>query len=264
MRRTRAGIASHSAPSAGQQATQQQPGPTPAQHPPEALPCRWALQACRQGIQQPLSQSEMLAAAPFTAPRTRTGGSPQAGAEGGQAVQIAEGMKQAGTAGASRLPAPERSARRGAAQGMAHGARMGQVLAPRPGEAAMQPPSGNPSMVRGLRPWPAGSHDLAQQLQRCLSISDRDWHALKAQRNRRAAEQLAGALVLLLAEDEETSAEASPETPNPSGADPSVPGRGQSRAAAAARRQEAIERASLALAWLKGEIRDPGCPQHGR
>ena len=105
----------------------------------------------------------------------------------------------------------------------------------------MQPPSGTPSTVHGVRRWPAGSHDLAQQLQRSLSINDRDWHALKGQRHRRAAEQLAGALVLLLAEDGESHPEQ-----------------------AMARRQEALERASLALAWLKGEVRDPGCPQHGR
>jgi hypothetical protein len=92
---------------------------------------------------------------------------------------------------------------------------------------------------RSPRQWPEGSLALAEQLQRSLSISDREWHALKGQRSRRAAEQLAGALVLLLAD--ETGGQA----------------------AGAEARQRAIDHASQALAWLKGEIRDPGCPQHG-
>lgn len=77
-------------------------------------------------------------------------------------------------------------------------------------------------------------------LQRRLAIDDRQWHALKAQRSRRAAEQLAGALVQLLATD-----------------DPSQATPGEAR-------QRAIDLTSSALAWLKGELRDPGCPDHGR
>jgi hypothetical protein len=92
----------------------------------------------------------------------------------------------------------------------------------------------------GAREWPAGSLELAEQLQRSLSIGDRDWHALKGQRPRRAAEQLAGALVQLLAADA-----------------PPQPGSSEAR-------QRAIALTSHALAWLQGEIRDPGCPDHGR
>jgi hypothetical protein len=44
-------------------------------------------------------------------------------------------------------------------------------------------------------PWPQESLALAQKLQRSLSIDDRQWHRLKSQRSRRAAEQLAAALV---------------------------------------------------------------------
>jgi hypothetical protein len=44
-------------------------------------------------------------------------------------------------------------------------------------------------------PWPPESLALAQQLQRSLSIDDRQWHRLKRRRSRRAAEQLAAALV---------------------------------------------------------------------
>ena len=90
------------------------------------------------------------------------------------------------------------------------------------------------------RQWPEQSQDLAEQLQRSLTIGDRDWHALKSQRPRRAAEQLAAALVQLL-----------------SGDDPS-----QSSPTEA--RQRAIALAEHGLQWLKAEINDPGCPSHGR
>jgi len=88
--------------------------------------------------------------------------------------------------------------------------------------------------------WPEQALPLAQQLHRSLSISERDWHALKSQRPRRAAEQLSAALVQLLARD----------TP--------------SNAAAGEARREAIALAEHALAWLKAELSDPGCPSHGR
>ena len=48
-------------------------------------------------------------------------------------------------------------------------------------------------LVGTKREWPDQSQDLAEQLQRSLAIGDRDWHALKSQRPRRAAEQLAAA-----------------------------------------------------------------------
>ena len=82
--------------------------------------------------------------------------------------------------------------------------------------------------------WPEASLELAERLQRSLAISERDWHALKSQRPRRAAEQIAAALVQLLARD------------NP----------GQSRAGAG--REQAIALLEHALAWLKAEISDPG------
>jgi len=105
------------------------------------------------------------------------------------------------------------------------------------------PSSGSPpAAVAGGRvdSWPDGSRELAEQLQRRLVISDRDWHALKAQRSRRAAEQLAGALVQLLGAD-----------------DPAASKGGEAR-------QRAIAMTASALAWLNGELRDPGCPDHGR
>lgn len=87
--------------------------------------------------------------------------------------------------------------------------------------------------------WPQGSRAGAEALQRLLSISDRDWHALKSQPRRRAAEQLASALVVLLAAD------------------------GTSQDTHTSNNQ-ALALLESAAAWLRGSQRDPGCPQHRR
>jgi hypothetical protein len=92
-----------------------------------------------------------------------------------------------------------------------------------------------------LREWPPGSQEAARELHAGLRISERHWHALKSQPQRRAAEQLAAALVLLL------------DPANPPGA-----------ASAGPQRREAAALVEHALGWLKGELRDPGCPSHGR
>jgi len=89
-------------------------------------------------------------------------------------------------------------------------------------------------------PWPPESLALAQQLQRSLSIDDRQWHRLKSQRSRRAAEQLAAALVQLLAGDDPRASRPTPA------------------------RQDATALVEHALGWLRAEIRDPGGPSHGR
>ena len=95
-----------------------------------------------------------------------------------------------------------------------------------------------PSAASRSQSWPEPALPLAQQLHRSLSISERDWHALKSQRPRRAAEQLAAALVQLLARDTPTNA------------------------AAGEVRQETIAMLEHALGWLKAEVSDPGCPSH--
>lgn len=92
----------------------------------------------------------------------------------------------------------------------------------------------------GSHAWPPEALALAQQLQHSLRIDDRQWHRLKTQRPRRAAEQLAAALVQLLAADD-------PRAAQPTQA-----------------RQDAIALLDHALAWLRAEISDPGCPSHGR
>lgn len=88
--------------------------------------------------------------------------------------------------------------------------------------------------------WPDGAAEQARALHRSLTIGDRDWHALKTQRCRRGAEQLAAALVQLTSSDQ--------------------PGARQTTPA----RQEALALVEHALLWLKAEISDPGCPSHGR
>jgi hypothetical protein len=81
---------------------------------------------------------------------------------------------------------------------------------------------------------------LAEELQRLLAIDGHHWHAHKGHKPRRAAEQLAAALVHLLSEDSR---------PNRLGGEA---------------QQRAIAWLEHGLAWLKGDLRDPGCPSHGR
>ena len=86
-----------------------------------------------------------------------------------------------------------------------------------------------------MQQWPPEALETAVALQRQLSIAERDWHALKGQRSRRGAEQLAAALVQLLSGDQPAKGEAT---------------------AARLRALELLEHAQL---WLKAEISDQGC-----
>lgn len=97
-----------------------------------------------------------------------------------------------------------------------------------------------PAQKADREQWPEGALELAQSLQRHLVINDRDWHALKSQRCRRASEQVAAALVQLLAADHPSNRTTS------------------------AARLEAIALLEHAIGWLKAEVSDPGCPSHGR
>lgn len=90
------------------------------------------------------------------------------------------------------------------------------------------------------RQWPAEALQTAIALHRHLAIPERDWHALKAQRPRRAAEQLAAALVQLLSAS------------------------GASNATAAEGTQQCLALLEHAQQWLRAEISDPGCPSHRR
>ena len=74
---------------------------------------------------------------------------------------------------------------------------------------------------------------LAETLQRQLAISERDWHRLKTDRHRRAAEQLSAALLLLLRSGVQADG-------------------------------DVVALLESAQRWIKREQRDPGCPDHGR
>ncbi len=71
--------------------------------------------------------------------------------------------------------------------------------------------------------------ELAQALAERLAISERDWHRLKSNRNARAGEHLAAALVFLLKNQPE----------------------------------EVIPRLNQAVGWLERTITAPPCPTHG-
>ena len=74
---------------------------------------------------------------------------------------------------------------------------------------------------------------LAETLQRQLAISERDWHRLKTDRHRRAAEQLSAALLLLLRSGAQADG-------------------------------DVVALLESAQRWIKREQRDPGCPDHRR
>ncbi|MDF2388179.1 hypothetical protein JMG10_42545 [Nostoc ellipsosporum NOK] len=71
--------------------------------------------------------------------------------------------------------------------------------------------------------------ELAQVLMERLTISPNDWHRLKSNRNSRASEQVAAALVYLLKNQP----------------------------------QEALPRLEQATGWLDRSISAPPCPTHG-
>ncbi|MBE9040508.1 hypothetical protein IQ235_06860 [Oscillatoriales cyanobacterium LEGE 11467] len=72
--------------------------------------------------------------------------------------------------------------------------------------------------------------ELAQALAERLALNERDWHRLKSDRNVRAREQVAAALVFLL-------------KGNPT---------------------ESLPRLEQAVGWLNRSISAPPCPQHGK
>ena len=94
--------------------------------------------------------------------------------------------------------------------------------------------------VSASQQWPEASRDTAEALHRLLTIDNRNWHTFKAQPQRRAAEQLAAALVILL--------------------DPSNP---PNAPLTTEQRRQSIELLEHGLGWLRGERKDPGCPSHG-
>ena len=77
--------------------------------------------------------------------------------------------------------------------------------------------------------WPEQAIEQVLTLHQNLSISDRDWHRLKSDADRRGAELLAAALAQLIQNG----------------------------------RNNDVEALTLqALGWIRGELKDPGCPKH--
>jgi len=75
--------------------------------------------------------------------------------------------------------------------------------------------------------WPEQAPELARALHQQLRLSDQNWHQLKTDADRRAAELLAGSLVQLLQ---------------------------------GGNRDDVDALASQGLLWLRRELKDPGCP----
>ena len=77
--------------------------------------------------------------------------------------------------------------------------------------------------------WPEESQGLSRDLHQSLRIGDRQWHQLKSNRDRRAAELLAAALTQLISNGAVTEVE---------------------------------QLTRQALGWIGGDLKDPGCPRH--
>jgi hypothetical protein len=87
--------------------------------------------------------------------------------------------------------------------------------------------AGKRSMTQDLSQL--GTLELAQALAERLRINESDWHRLKSNRSRRAQEQAAAALVLLLSEQS----------------------------------NDALAHLQQAAGWLDRSISAPPCPTHG-
>ncbi len=77
--------------------------------------------------------------------------------------------------------------------------------------------------------WPEPVPSKAGELHQLLRIGDREWHQLKNNRKRRSAELLASALVQLVNQGDPKDVE---------------------------------QLTEQALGWIRGELKDPGCPRH--
>ena len=84
-------------------------------------------------------------------------------------------------------------------------------------------------MQRTNSQWKLESKTTAQKLHSQLTITNKEWHQLKSNADRRAAELLSGAMIQLLSEGEKTNT---------------------------------IRMIEQSLLWIKREIKDPGCSSH--
>jgi len=83
------------------------------------------------------------------------------------------------------------------------------------------------AMAPSTASWPDTAPELARTLHAQLSLNDRNWHQLKTDPDRRAAELLAGALAQLLQ---------------------------------GGQREDVDALLCQGLRWLRRELKDPGCP----
>ena len=77
--------------------------------------------------------------------------------------------------------------------------------------------------------WEESTRDLAVKLHSSLIISNKNWHKLKSNRKRRAAELISGAIVQLISDGKSSEI------------------------------QDLLEQS---IRWINNEIKDPGCPHH--
>ena len=84
-------------------------------------------------------------------------------------------------------------------------------------------------MLNSSLKWPKGSQELAIQLHSKLKLDNKNWHELKNNPERRAAELISGAIVQLISEG------------NPN---------------------DVLNLLTQSEKWIKGEIKAPRCPQH--
>ena len=77
--------------------------------------------------------------------------------------------------------------------------------------------------------WPVKTTLLAKELHSLLTLNHQNWHKLKSDADHRAAELLCGALLQLLQDGKHSDVE---------------------------------ELSKQAIKWLKGDLKDPGCPRH--
>ena len=84
-------------------------------------------------------------------------------------------------------------------------------------------------MSKKTTSWPEFSKQLSSQLHLSITIKDEEWHILRSNKKRRAAEQLSAALVQLI-NDGETN--------------------------------EILKKLEQAISWLRNEIKDQGCSGH--
>ena len=84
-------------------------------------------------------------------------------------------------------------------------------------------------MINNKYNWPQDSKDLSSKLHNIITIKSDEWHKLRSNNKRRAAEQLSAALVQLINDGES---------------------------------EEILIKIEQSILWLKNEIKDQGCSGH--